>query len=131
MKNVNFLGKKCVYFKHISHIVIDELDIFHHTAMDLEYGEKSENGEYNLLTEDQLAQIYLGKGKGVLYKGYIVFEADLIENNEHYDAFYSLYGWIKKNYEAYLNGVVFHSLKDKFQFNQVKSIIMLYQSGFF
>lgn len=139
MKKVEFLEKACMGAKVLSKKVLEKLDVFTYTATNHEFGRRQANGKFKIVTEDEIAMEYLESGKGVCYKGYIYFQEDKMTNSEHFKKFKNklqrmnneLNKKVNEEYQTYLNGALYGSIKEIAHFPMVKSMISLYESGVF
>lgn len=139
MNKVNFLGQECIYLKVITSKMVDSLNMFTYNTSNEQFGMKQANGKFKIVTADMLAKEHLEKGKGVCYKGFIYFQEDKLANNEHFQKLSNKYKHIMKGldrrvsaeYQTYLNGAVYVSIKEIQNFPMVQSVISLYQTGVF
>lgn len=125
-KGIVFNTKSC-YELLISRDIINQVGLKEVSEINYEFARKQSNGEYVIVSEHEIASELLKEGKGIVYKGYVIFGAEAIEDNLLFDMYQSAKSTKEGEYKSYLNGIVFENISNLFLFPIVKSIISLYE----
>lgn len=132
MEKVMFLELECVYFyKYCNDLVNKDFNIFEHSGTNFEFVKLEKNGGFKFRTEDELAIQFLREGKGVSYKGQIMFKEQVTMPSIYYSKFTEFYYSKLGEFKSYMGGVVYENIKDAFTFSLVRSIITLYNQNLF
>lgn len=129
MKKGRIFGTVGVYERLISNDLIKSADLFEISELNYEFGRKNKDGDYEIVTEFDIAREKLEEGKGIVYKRYVIFNATNIENNEDFNNYKNVKAQKEKEYKGYFGGVVYDNIDDLYSFPVVKSIIELYQNS--
>lgn len=71
----------------------------------------------------------LVEGKGLIYQDYFIFAKETIGISKDYEKFINEYELIKQQYKSYLDGALYDSLYDLYNFGFIKSLIFRTEIG--
>ncbi len=71
----------------------------------------------------------LNEGKGLIYQDYFIFAKETIGTSKEYEKFINEYESIKHQYKNYLDGALYDSLYDLYNFGFIKSLILRTEIG--
>jgi len=131
MKKELFAGVECVAVKIVyGSVSLQDLNIIEVSGDNTTFARPLGNGEFRLITEDEMALEALEKGRGVYAKGTVYFLESIIEGNHEFARF-------TKALRHYENGLtpleryLYDSVWEILHFPMVKSMISLYYNGVF
>lgn len=131
MKKELFIGEECIAVKIVNGSVsLQDLNIIEISGDNATFARPLGNGDFRMITENEMALEALKKGKGVYVKGTVYFLKQMIEGNHEFARFQKALMKYEKGLSP-LERFLYESVWEIPHFPMVKSMISLYYNGVF